>query len=108
MTALTSPDKRLAFWLFVLAGILATWGLGEVVIAITHSQLPPQDQRGSLAVPVLGPPASPVPIVQPPPDFAERLALAGARTGDVQVVLIWNDTNDLDVRCVGPDAHDIF
>jgi len=41
-------------------------------------------------------------------DFAERLAREGAKTGDVQISLIWNNYNDLDLHVVCPSGERIF
>ena len=49
--------------------------------------------------------ASPPPT---PPEFAERLKAAGAKTGDVQLTLIWFNVNDLDLHCVEPGGERIF
>ncbi|MCO6420066.1 hypothetical protein JYK14_28530, partial [Siccirubricoccus sp. KC 17139] len=41
---------------------------------------------------------------QPSPD-AERAARAGGRTGRLQVILAWEDTNDLDLYVACPDGQ---
>jgi hypothetical protein len=41
-------------------------------------------------------------------EFAERLAREGAKTGDVQISLIWNNFNDLDLHVVCPSGERIF
>ena len=41
-------------------------------------------------------------------EFAERLAREGAKSGDVQVSLIWNNYNDLDLHVVCPSGERIF
>lgn len=41
-------------------------------------------------------------------EFSRRLAEAGAKTGDVQISLMWNNLNDLDLHCVDPKGEEIF
>ena len=41
-------------------------------------------------------------------DFSDRLQRAGARSGDVQVSLMWNNINDLDLHCVDPNNEEIY
>lgn len=41
-------------------------------------------------------------------DVGERLAQAGAKTGDVQISLAWNNVNDLDLHVITPSGERIF
>jgi hypothetical protein len=41
-------------------------------------------------------------------ELSDRLEKAGAKTGDVQVSLAWNNTNDLDLHCVDPAGEEVF
>jgi hypothetical protein len=41
-------------------------------------------------------------------DFGQRLQRAGAKSGDVQLSLMWNNVNDLDLHCVDPRGEEIF
>ena len=41
-------------------------------------------------------------------EFSQRLAREGAQTGDIRISLIWNNTNDLDLRVVTPLGEEIF
>ena len=40
--------------------------------------------------------------------MARRLDEAGARTGDIQLSLCWNDSNDLDLHCFDPQGEQIW
>ena len=44
----------------------------------------------------------------PPVEFAQRLNAAGAKSGDVQISLIWFNVNDLDLHCVDPNGEHVF
>ena len=44
----------------------------------------------------------------PPPEFQQRLDKAGAKSGDVQISLLWNNVNDLDLHCIDPRGEEIF
>jgi hypothetical protein len=94
----------------VIVGTLVLWLLGEAALVIVLLMTPLQTQSGtgSQAQPSGQPqPASPSGS-EPPPEFRVRLAQRGARSGDVQISLIWDGGNDLDLHCVGPDGYDIY
>lgn len=44
----------------------------------------------------------------PPPEFAKRLQQAGAKSGDVQISLLWSNVNDLDLYCIEPGGDTIY
>lgn len=41
-------------------------------------------------------------------DFDGRLARAGGKSGDVQISLIWDTTDDLDLHCIDPNGEEIY
>jgi uncharacterized protein YfaP (DUF2135 family) len=41
-------------------------------------------------------------------EISHRLREAGARSGDVQCSLMWNNLNDLDLHCVDPNGEEIY
>jgi len=55
---------------------------------------------------------APGPLASLPPglaeDFAGRLRMAGAQSGDVQVSLMWNNINDLDLHVLCPSGEEIY
>ena len=42
------------------------------------------------------------------PEFNRRLAREGAKTGDIQISLMWPNINDLDLHCVDPLGEEIY
>ena len=42
------------------------------------------------------------------PEFNRRLEREGAKSGDIQISLMWPNINDLDVHCVDPSGEEIF
>lgn len=57
------------------------------------------------AFPTGSPGSAPAP---PPAEFAQRLEKAGAKSGDVQITLIWSNFNDLDLHCIEPSGEQIY
>ena len=41
-------------------------------------------------------------------DFDGRLARAGGKSGDVQISLIWDTSDDLDLHCIDPNGEEIY
>lgn len=48
---------------------------------------------------------APPPAVTHSDEMQRRLDDAGARSGDVQISLAWNNTNDLDLSCIDPNGE---
>ena len=63
-------------------------------------------QRRLLCLPTQAPQAA-VPPATPPSQDAERAQRQGAQAGKLQVILAWDDRNDLDLHVVCPDGVDI-
>jgi len=102
---LAAARKVLLFGLVGAAGCLAGWPVGEGVLAAARV-LAPAGGTGASLVSAASPPATEAP--PPSAEFRDRLAREKAKSGDVQVSLLWYDTNDLDLHCVGPDGFEIF
>jgi hypothetical protein len=88
----TLHNKVVLFGLLGAAGCLAGWALGEAFLFAAVPSGPPQ--QGSLLT-----------RPEPPEDFKKRLEKAGAKTGDVQISLLWNNINDLDLLCIEPSGE---
>ncbi|HEV3386555.1 MAG TPA: hypothetical protein VG097_17190, partial [Gemmata sp.] len=106
MNLLGAWKKLLLFGLFGAAGCLAGWVIGEGYLAIAEAvaKSTGAEQGPSLISNPTSTSSEPPP---PPKDFQERLDKAGAKTGDVQISLIWFNTNDLDLHCVDPSGFEI-
>ncbi len=107
MNSLGAWKKFILFGQFGALGCLAGWLIGEpyLLAASTAMSAAGADEAPSL----ISRPAPPSTVPPPAPrEFQDRLSAAGARTGDVQISLIWSDTNDLDIHCVDPSGFEIY
>ena len=82
-TESVSPDAEPAAWDTVAEGLMAGFG--------SSGTAGPGDRFGGFGG-----------------DVGRRLKQAGAKTGDIQVSLAWNNVNDLDVHVVTPRKERIF
>jgi hypothetical protein len=90
--------KILRFGLIGAIGCLAGWLVGEPFLYLA---MPSTNAGGA---PSLVSRSEPPPI---PEDFKSRLDKAGGQSGDIQISLLWNNTNDLDLHCVDPSGWEI-
>ncbi|QJW96775.1 hypothetical protein [Frigoriglobus tundricola] len=121
MNLLVAWKKVLLFGAFGAVGCLAGWLVGEPYLFVAGEVAARAGAKGAPSLISRPTSADPPPLtrdfldrlkaVNPPPpprDFLDRLKAAGAKSGDVQISLIWYDTNDLDLHCVDPDGFEIF
>ena len=88
--------KPLFFGLIGALGCLAGWFCGEPVLVLLKAKTKAA-AKGE---------GSPVLVFQN--EFQERQKREGAKSGDVQLTLIWNNINDLDLHCINPAGDHIF
>ncbi len=105
MNLLVARKKVLLFGAFGAVGCLAGWLIGEPYLFVAGEVAA---RAGAKEAPSLISRPTPTDPPPPPSDFLDRLKAAGAKSGDVQISLIWFDTNDLDLHCVDPDGSEIF
>ncbi|MFM7908347.1 MAG: YfaP family protein, partial [Microcystis sp.] len=90
----SSWKKVLLFGLLGAFGCLIGWLLGEWFLSWT--MLPQTQQEASTPALVFN------------PELTKRLQREGAKTGDVQLSLLWNNYNDLDIHCIDPSGEEIY
>lgn len=88
--------KPALFGLLGALGCMGGWLLGEPVL----SQLKADAASG-------GQGARPTVLVFPN-EYVQRQEREGAKSGDVQITLIWDNLNDLDLHCVNPAQDHIY
>ena len=105
MNLLVAWKKVLLFGAFGAIGCLAGWLVGELHLQIVKAAIP---ESAGQAPSLISKPVAPTTDAPPPPsEFRDRLNAAGAKSGDVQISLIWFDENDLDLHCFDPSGFEI-
>src|SRR5580698_9852540 len=107
MNLLGAWKKLLLFGLLGATGCLAGSLIGEIYLYIAQSAA---QSAGASQGPTLISNSTSASTEAPPPskDFQERLDKWHAKSGDVQMSLIWFNTNDLDLHCVDPKGFEIY
>ena len=92
--------KPILFGLLGALGCVLGWAAGEPLL---KSIKPPVPKAGEEAK---GQPAAPVLVFSN--ELQKRLRREEAKTGDVQISLMWDNFNDLDLHCADPSGEKIF
>lgn len=92
--------KPILFGLLGALGCVLGWAAGEPLLKVIK---PPAAKAGDDA---MGQPAAPVLVFSN--ELQKRLQREEAKTGDVQISLMWDNFNDLDLHCVDPGGERIF
>ncbi|MBI3875465.1 MAG: hypothetical protein HY300_05810 [Verrucomicrobia bacterium] len=90
--------KPLFFALLGAVGCLIGWLAGEPLLKTLK---PPQDDAADTK-----PQATPVLVFNN--ELTKRLQREEAKTGDVQLSLMWDNENDLDLHCIDPNGEHIY
>ena len=87
--------------LFALLGALGCglgWAFGEPLLFLVKPSEKSAEARGAAAAPVL--------VFNN--ELTKRLARESAKSGDVQISLMWDNRNDIDLHCHTPHKEHIF
>lgn len=95
-SSLTAFPKPLFFGLLGTFGCALGWLFGEPLLLTIR----PSEQQ------IASGEATAVLVFNP--EFNQRLQREGAKTGDIQISLIWNNINDLDLHCIDPRGEKIY
>lgn len=90
----TASKKILIFGALGAAGALIGCLLGEPLL------------RAAKPAGTTQAPATPSLVFSP--EMTQRLQREGAKSGDVQLSLMWNNPNDLDLHCIDPSGEQIY
>ena len=94
--------KPVLFGILGALGCVVGWALGEPLLLTIK---PPEQSEGG-DVENLKEEVSPVLVFNN--EMQRRLKREEAKSGDVQISLMWNNLNDLDLHCVDPNGDRIF
>ncbi|KAF0172208.1 MAG: hypothetical protein FD161_4099 [Limisphaerales bacterium] len=103
--------KPLLFALLGGLGCAVGWLPGELLLSALRppAKVSAATSEASSAPLVVAKVAEAAPEPQVfPPQLVARLKREEAKTGDVQISLMWDSLNDLDLHCVGPDGERIY
>ncbi|PAW77066.1 MAG: hypothetical protein B9S33_20420 [Pedosphaera sp. Tous-C6FEB] len=92
--------KPILFGLLGALGCVLGWAAGEPLLKVIK---PPALKEGETA-----PAQSAAPVLVFSNELQKRLQREEAKTGDVQISLMWDNFNDLDLHCADPSGEKIF
>jgi hypothetical protein len=92
--------KPILFGLLGALGCVLGWAAGEPLLKVIKPPVPKEGEEAK------GQPAAPVLVFSN--EMQKRLQREEAKTGDVQISLMWDNFNDLDLHCVDPAGERIF
>jgi len=92
--------KPILFGLLGALGCVLGWAAGEPLLKVIK---PPAPKAGETA-----PSQHTAPVLVFSNEMQKRLQREEAKTGDVQISLMWDNFNDLDLHCVDPAGERIF
>lgn len=92
--------KPVLFGMLGALGCVLGWAAGEPLLKLIKPPVPKagEESQGQSAAPVL--------VFSN--ELQKRLQREEAKTGDVQISLMWDNYNDLDLHCVDPNGERIF
>lgn len=94
MNGFAGVKKALMFGLLGAMGCFAGALCGQVFLLWAHPT-----QQGA---------ETPTPSLIFNQELTERLQREGAKSGDVQISLMWSNENDLDLHCIDPSGEEIY
>jgi Mg-chelatase subunit ChlD len=95
----------------LLGGLGCVFGAlpGEWLLAALRPPASPAGTNAPVAAPLVVARVAAPPEPQAfAPQLVARLQREEAKTGDVQISLMWDSLNDLDLHCIGPDGERIY
>ena len=93
--SLTRRALKIGTLLGAVGGMIGA-GFGQVAYSVTAASGDPGTDRGTIFAPNFS------------AEVQKRVAGKGGETGEVEIALIWDNTNDLDLHVTDPDHEEIF
>tara|TARA_Y100001934_G_C12385099_1_gene795112 strand:+ start:5508 stop:6893 length:1386 start_codon:yes stop_codon:yes gene_type:complete len=91
--------KPILFGLLGAMGCVVAWAVGEPVLSVIKPEKQADSDEFDEEV---------APVLVFNNEMQQRLEREGAKSGDVQISLMWNNMNDIDLHCIDPNGQEIF